>query len=83
MITAAYGCYLPKRFLNMSTHGTLNIHPSLLPRWRGAAPLQRCIEAGDQVGGVSVALTVQKMDAGPILRQERSTRHTPFPTPPT
>jgi len=69
-ITAAYGCFLPQRFLDMPKFGTLNIHPSLLPLYRGAAPLQRCIEAGDEVGGVTVAFTVLKMDAGPVLRQQ-------------
>ena len=46
-ITAAYGQYLPKRFLRIPKLGTLNIHPSLLPRWRGASPVQRSLEAGD------------------------------------
>ena len=70
MITAAYGCFLPQRFLDISAFGTLNVHPSLLPLYRGAAPLQRCLEAGDAVGGVTVAFTVLKMDAGPVLRQQ-------------
>lgn len=69
-ITAAYGCFLPQRFLDIPRFGTLNVHPSLLPLYRGAAPLQRCLEAGDAVAGVSVAFTVLKMDAGPLLRQE-------------
>lgn len=69
-ITAAYGCFLPQRFLDMPKFGTLNVHPSLLPLYRGAAPLQRCLEAGDAVGGVTVAFTVLKMDAGPVLRQQ-------------
>ena len=69
-ITAAYGCFLPQRFLDMPKFGTLNIHPSLLPLYRGAAPLQRCIESGDALGGVTVAFTVLKMDAGPVLRQQ-------------
>jgi len=69
-ITAAYGQYLPKRFLAMPKFGTLNIHPSLLPRWRGASPVQRSLEAGDNPVGVSVLFTVSKMDAGPIVAQE-------------
>mmetsp|Transcript_29542 Transcript_29542/g.65078 ORF Transcript_29542/g.65078 Transcript_29542/m.65078 type:complete len:466 (+) Transcript_29542:105-1502(+) len=69
-ITAAYGQYLPKRFLSMPKFGTLNIHPSLLPRWRGASPVQRSLEAGDQPIGVTVLFTVSKMDAGPIVAQE-------------
>jgi methionyl-tRNA formyltransferase len=68
-ITAAYGQYLPKRFLRIPKLGTLNIHPSLLPRWRGASPVQRSLEAGDNPVGVSVLFTVSKMDAGPIVRQ--------------
>jgi len=68
-ITAAYGNFLPKRFLAIPKLGTLNIHPSLLPKYRGAAPVQRCLEAGDAESGVSVAETVLKMDAGPIVRQ--------------
>ena len=69
-ITAAYGQYLPKRFLATPTYGTVNIHPSLLPRWRGASPVQRSLEAGDQPLGVSVLFTVSKMDAGPIVAQK-------------
>ncbi|KAL9188763.1 hypothetical protein ACHAXT_007141 [Thalassiosira profunda] len=69
-ITAAYGQYLPKRFLATPKLGTLNIHPSLLPRWRGSSPVQRSLEAGDNPVGVSVLFTVSKMDAGPIVAQE-------------
>ena len=68
-VTAAYGCFLPQRFLDLPHHGTLNIHPSLLPLYRGAAPIQRCLEAGDPITGVTVAFTVLAMDAGPVLRQ--------------
>lgn len=69
-ITAAYGNYLPKKFLSIPKCGTVNIHPSLLPKYRGAAPAQRCLEAGDTISGVSVLFTVQKMDAGPIIKQQ-------------
>lgn len=69
-VTAAYGQYLPKRFLNIPQCGTLNIHPSLLPKWRGASPVQRSLEAGDNPVGVTVLFTVSKMDAGPIVAQE-------------
>mmetsp|Transcript_1637 Transcript_1637/g.3255 ORF Transcript_1637/g.3255 Transcript_1637/m.3255 type:complete len:427 (-) Transcript_1637:1804-3084(-) len=72
-ITAAYGQYLPKRFLATPKFGTLNIHPSLLPRWRGSSPVQRSLEAGDNPVGVSVLFTVSKMDAGPIVAQETLT----------
>lgn len=69
-ITAAYGQYLPKRFLALPFFGTVNIHPSLLPRWRGASPVQRSLEAGDNPLGVTVLFTVSKMDAGPIISQK-------------
>ena len=68
-ITAAYGQYLPKRFLATPKYGTANIHPSLLPKWRGASPVQRSLEAGDNPVGVTVLYTVSKMDAGPIIAQ--------------
>ncbi|GBG88771.1 hypothetical protein CBR_g48389 [Chara braunii] len=69
-VTAAYGNLLPQRFLSIPRCGTLNIHPSLLPLYRGASPVQRALEAGERVSGVSVAFTVLAMDAGPILAQE-------------
>ena len=69
MVTAAYGNFLPQKFLDIPRFGTLNIHPSLLPQWRGAAPVQRALESGQSETGVSVAYTVLKMDAGPVLRQ--------------
>lgn len=68
-ITAAYGNFLPKAFLSIPRFGTINIHPSLLPNYRGAAPVQRCLENGDKISGVTVAFTVLKMDAGPIISQ--------------
>lgn len=70
-ITAAYGNYLPKNFLSIPKFGTLNIHPSLLPLYRGAAPVQRTIENGDKLTGVSILLSVAAMDAGPLLAQEK------------
>lgn len=69
-ITAAYGQYLPKRFLATPKFGTVNIHPSLLPKYRGAAPVQRSLQAGDSIVGVTLLFTVTKMDAGPIIRQQ-------------
>eukprot|EP00890_Picochlorum_soloecismus_P003429 jgi/Picsp_1/4087/NSC_01597-R1_methionyl-trna formyltransferase len=69
-ITAAYGNYLPSSFLKIPKFGTLNIHPSLLPAYRGAAPVQRAVEDGLEVSGVTVLYTVKKMDAGPILAQK-------------
>lgn len=69
-VTAAYGQYLPKAFLDIPRFGTVNIHPSLLPKYRGAAPVQRCLDNGDITTGVSVLFSVKKMDAGPLLGQE-------------
>ena len=60
MIVAAYGLLLPEWVLDLPRHGCLNIHASLLPRWRGAAPIHRAIEAGDTHTGI----TLMKMDAG-------------------
>lgn len=60
MVVAAYGLILPVEVLSMPTHGCINIHGSLLPRWRGAAPIQRAIEAGDKTTGI----TIMQMDAG-------------------
>lgn len=69
-VTAAYGNILPKRFLEISQHGTVNVHPSLLPLYRGAAPVQRTLQDGIKVTGVSVAFTVYALDAGPIIAAE-------------
>lgn len=66
-VTAAYGNILPKRFLEIPQHGTVNVHPSLLPLYRGAAPVQRALQDGIKVTGVSVAFTVYALDAGPII----------------
>ena len=60
MVVAAYGLILPDWVLTLPRHGCLNIHGSLLPRWRGAAPIQRAVEAGDEQTGI----TIMQMDAG-------------------
>lgn len=70
-VTAAYGNYLPSKFLAIPTCGTVNVHPSLLPLYRGAAPVQRALYDGVDVTGVTVAYTVRAMDAGPIIASER------------
>jgi methionyl-tRNA formyltransferase len=70
-ITAAYGQLLPERFLRVPPLGVLNIHPSLLPLYRGAAPVQRTLLDGLEYSGVSIVRTVLELDAGPILCQER------------
>lgn len=70
-ITAAYGNILPSRFLEIPPFGTVNIHPSLLPLYRGAAPVQRALEDGVTETGVSLAYTVRALDAGPVIACER------------
>lgn len=70
-LTAAYGHFLPKRFLDIPKYGTLNIHPSLLPLYRGASPVQRSIENGDLETGVTLLFSTMAMDAGPIWLQEK------------
>lgn len=66
MVTAAYGNFLPQKFLDIPRLGTLNIHPSLLPQYRGAAPVQRALEHGAAATGVSVAYTVLAMVGGKV-----------------
>ncbi len=66
MIVAAYGLILPKGVLELFPAGCLNIHASLLPRWRGAAPIQRAILAGDKESGVSIMRMEEGLDTGPV-----------------
>ncbi|KAI3462589.1 hypothetical protein Pfo_019252 [Paulownia fortunei] len=70
-ITAAYGNILPTKFLEIPTMGTVNIHPSLLPLYRGAAPVQRALQDGVRETGVSLAYTVRQLDAGPVIACEK------------
>mmetsp|Transcript_44373 Transcript_44373/g.172499 ORF Transcript_44373/g.172499 Transcript_44373/m.172499 type:complete len:364 (-) Transcript_44373:1494-2585(-) len=72
-VTAAYGNFLPSKFLRIPRHGTINIHPSLLPLFRGAAPVPRALEAGVDTTGVTIMFTVLEMDAGPIISQREVT----------
>ena len=67
MVVAAYGLILPPSVLALPGRGCLNIHASLLPRWRGAAPVQRAIEAGDDVTGITVMQMDAGLDTGPML----------------
>ena len=67
MLVSAYGMLLPKEVLNIPKLGCINIHASLLPKWRGAAPIQRAIIAGDQQTGISIMQMVEALDAGPVL----------------
>jgi methionyl-tRNA formyltransferase len=66
-IVVAYGLILPKAILDAPKHGAFNLHGSLLPRWRGAAPIQRAIMAGDKVTGVQVMRMEEGLDTGPVL----------------
>lgn len=69
LVVAAYGLFLPNATLDAPKHHCLNVHPSLLPRWRGAAPVERAIMAGDAETGVSIMRMEAKMDAGPVYRR--------------
>src|ERR671916_117158 len=64
VVAAAYGALIPRELLDRAVW--LNVHPSLLPRWRGAAPVERAIMAGDVETGVSIIRLVEELDAGPI-----------------
>lgn len=66
-VVAAYGLILPRAIIEAFPMGCINIHGSLLPRWRGAAPIQRSIEAGDQESGITIMKVVEKLDAGDML----------------
>jgi methionyl-tRNA formyltransferase len=68
LVVVAYGLILPRWVLDLPRHGCLNIHASLLPRWRGAAPIQRAIEAGDEQSGVCIMRMDDGLDTGEILR---------------
>lgn len=70
-IVAAYGLILPKAVLDAPRLGCINVHASLLPRWRGAAPIQRAILAGDQETGIAIMLMEEGLDTGPVLRTEK------------
>ena len=66
-VVAAYGLILPKPILDAPKHGCINVHASLLPRWRGAAPIQRAILAGDEQTGVTIMQMDEGLDTGPML----------------
>jgi len=69
LVVAAYGVILPQVLLDIARHGAINIHASLLPRWRGAAPIQRALLAGDAQTGVSIMQMDAGLDTGPVLAQ--------------
>jgi methionyl-tRNA formyltransferase len=70
MVVAAYGLILPRSVLEIPRYGCINIHASLLPRWRGAAPIHRAIEAGDAETGVTIMQMEEGLDTGPMLLME-------------
>lgn len=73
MIVAAYGLLLPKAILDTPKYGCVNIHASLLPRWRGAAPIQRAIQAGDNETGITIMQMDEGLDTGDMLLKLRTT----------
>ena len=72
IVVAAFGQILPKAVLDLPSKGCLNVHASLLPRWRGASPIQAAIAAGDDHSGVTIMLMDEGMDSGDILLQEET-----------
>jgi methionyl-tRNA formyltransferase len=70
MALAAFSALIPRNLLDMAPGGILNVHPSVLPRWRGASPIQAALLAGDSGTGVTIIRLVEALDAGPILLQE-------------
>lgn len=71
IVVAAYGLILPQWTLDLAPYGCLNIHASLLPRWRGAAPIQRAIEAGDEYSGIGIMQMEAGLDTGPVLLEKQ------------
>lgn len=69
LFVVAYGLLLPEDFLSIPRFGCINVHASLLPRWRGAAPIQRALEAGDSVTGVCIMQMERGLDTGPVWRR--------------
>ena len=70
VIVVAYGLILTKEFISIPKYGCINVHPSLLPRWRGAAPIQRSIQAGDKLSGITIMQMNEELDKGDIIYQE-------------
>jgi len=71
IVVVAYGKILPKKLIEIPRHGTMNVHPSLLPQWRGPSPIQYALLNGDEETGVTIMLLDEKMDHGPILKNTR------------
>lgn len=75
MVVVAYGLMIPKVMLNMPNYGCINVHASLLPRWRGAAPIQRAIQSGDLETGVSIMQMEVGLDTGPVFHMAHCSIH--------
>ncbi len=71
LVVVAYGQLIPREVIEIAPLGAVNVHPSLLPKYRGAAPIQRAIMAGEKITGVTIMLLDEGMDSGPILSQEK------------
>lgn len=71
MVVVAYGLIVPRPLLDAPQHGCINVHASLLPRWRGAAPIQRAILAGDTETGITIMQMDEELDTGPVVAQAR------------
>ena len=71
VVVIAYGKIIPKKFLDLPKHGFINVHASLLPKWRGAAPIQRAIMNLDNQTGISIMKIVEELDAGPVMQQDK------------
>lgn len=72
IVVVAYGMFLPSQVLNLPSQGCINLHPSLLPRYRGAAPIQRAIMNGEQLSGITTMYLSKEMDAGDVILQEEA-----------
>ena len=75
LVVAAYGIILPQAVVDLPRHGCLNIHASLLPRWRGAAPIHRAIQAGDAATGITIMQMDAGLDTGPMLLSRAEAIH--------
>ena len=71
-IVVAYGQIIPKEYLDLTKKGFVNIHASILPKWRGAAPIQRSIMNLDKETGISIMKIEKELDAGPVMQQDKN-----------
>ena len=71
VVVVAYGKIIPKKFLDLPKYGFINVHASLLPKWRGAAPIQRSIMNLDNQTGISIMQIIEELDAGPVMHQDK------------